>query len=78
MRPLEVDVEGVAVVARLRRPASRGASASSADEQRVGGVGLGLVGEVEPRRDPVQQAAREHRDVDVRRLAPPTAPGLAA
>src|SRR6187431_176265 len=66
--PLKVDVEAVAAVLdggdqRLTplRP-ERG-------QQRVGGVGLRLVAEVDARRDAVEQAAREHRDGDVRRLA---------
>ena len=37
-------------------------------QHRIGGVGLRLVGEVEPGHDAVEQPAREHREVDVRRL----------
>src|SRR5215210_2916534 len=38
-------------------------------EQRIGGVGLLLVGEVDPGHHAVQQPAGEHGDGDVRRLA---------
>ena len=48
-------------VARRRPDQSR-------DEHRVAAFALGLVGEVDPRDSALQQAAREHRDVDVRRL----------
>ena len=38
-------------------------------EQRVGRVGLRLVGEVDPREEMPQQPARQHADADVRGLA---------
>src|SRR3954451_4559282 len=58
--PLEVDVEAVAAVlggGDQRRAPLRLERA----QQRVGGVGLLLVAEVDPRRHAVQQAAREQR-----------------
>ena len=56
-----------------RRPPARATSVArsasdSSAEHRVGGVRLGLVGEVEARREALQQPAREHADGEVRRL----------
>ena len=55
-----------------RRPAARAASsrrsAGTPAQHRIGRVRLGLVGEVDPRHAAVEHPAREHRDVDVRRL----------
>src|SRR5688572_27991365 len=61
MVALEVDVEAVAAVLR-GGDQRRAAIGIEAREERVGVVGALLVGEVAPRRDAVQQPAREHRD----------------
>ena len=64
------------------RPASPARSASSIErEHGILGVGLGLVGKVDPRHQAIEQPAREDRDVDVRRLhaavrGPARGPGL--
>src|SRR5690349_21720475 len=66
--PLKVDVEAVAAVLGSRD--QRGAALwLERGQQRVRGVRLVLVAEVDPRRHAVQQAAREQRDGEVRRLA---------
>ena len=65
---LEVDVEPVAVVGgRGDQRLPRGV-VGQRPQDGVLGVGVGLVGEVDPRDDPVEDAPREDRDVDVRRL----------
>ena len=65
---LQVDVEPVAVVGRRRRSACARGLVGQRPQDDVLGVGLGLVGEVDAGDDAVEDAAREHRDVDVRRL----------
>src|SRR5215207_10221915 len=67
--PLEQDVEGVGARAVGLGDERRALGLPEAREQGVGGVGLGLVAEVQARRDAVQQAAREDGDGEVRRLA---------
>src|SRR5450631_117722 len=44
-------------------------------EHRVGGVGGRLVGKIDAGDHPIEQAAREHRNVDVRRLNLPAGCG---
>ena len=68
---LEADVEDVAADAR-RRAVARATSVVAAigrhqRQDRVAGVGR-LVGEIDAREQPLEQAAREDADVDVRRL----------
>src|SRR3954451_9044699 len=67
MVTLQVDVEAVAAVLG-GGDQRRAAVGVEAREQRIGGVGALLVGEVDPRGDAVQQPAREHGDRHVRRL----------
>src|SRR5207302_1026615 len=68
VRPLEVDVEPVAVAGRLREQGPPTARWNAA-QHRVGVVGVGLVREVDPGDAAVQHPAGEHRDVDVGRLS---------
>src|SRR4051812_32736855 len=65
---LEMDVEAVAAVLAGRDEGGPGIVVREAGEHRVGGVGLLLVLEVQPRDDLVQEAAGEDRQVDVRGL----------
>src|SRR5215210_6793835 len=69
MVPLQVDVERVAAAAVGLGDEGRALRLAEAGEQRIGGVGLRLVAEVDPGGDAVQEPAREHRDGDVGRLA---------
>src|SRR5436853_7565568 len=68
-RSLEADVEPVAAVLwrRNQRPAAVGRHQR---EDRVLGVGLLLVSEVDPGDDPVEHASRHQGDGDVRSLEP--------
>ena len=68
-RALEVEVDRVAAV-RRRGDHGRALRVVEQREHRVGGVGLRLVAEVDPRDDAVQQPAGEQRDGEVRRLRP--------
>src|SRR3954464_14867190 len=70
---LQDDVEAVAVLARLDEQRVA-ALLGHALEHRVAAVVL--VGEVDPGHAAVEHAAREHVDVDVRRLAVAEPPGL--
>src|ERR1700722_10049094 len=65
--PLKSDVEGVAVVAHIsdERPT---AVLGYRAQHRVSRVRFDLVAEVDASDDPVEQPAREHRDVEVRCL----------
>src|SRR5262249_55978364 len=68
IRPLESDVESVAVVGALRDECRAGGVVGQGTQCPVLRVGLRVVGEVDAGDDAVQQPAREHRHVDVRRL----------
>jgi tetratricopeptide (TPR) repeat protein len=69
VRALKPDVEAVAPDRGVGLGQQRGAPLDrNPGERRIGSVGLGLVGEVDPGDGPVEHPARKHRDVDVRRL----------
>ena len=76
MVALEVDVEAVAAVVGAAISVAR---RSGVERRPAAGRPRWprLVAEVDPRRDAVEQPAREHRDGDVRRLAAGRAAGLA-
>src|SRR5437667_7603075 len=65
---LEVDIEAQVAVLLARHERGPALRVVDGGQDRVGGVGLGLVGEVDPRHHAVEQATGEHRHLDVRRL----------
>src|SRR4051794_21377825 len=65
---LQPEVEAGAVVGRSGEQGPPGGVVGQRPQDDVLVVGLGLVGEVDAGDHAVEQSAREHRDVDVRRL----------
>lgn len=67
VRPAQMDRQ--LPVSRSIAPGDQGGTTGRLDQLQYGVLAqLGIALEIEPRRQPVKHAAREHRDVDVRCL----------